>query len=660
MRPSGPLSTQIYNFWDEGQKIGRNAAQNLMPHITLCSYFKVGAEHSSRLGEMLVSAATSVLSSSALLLPLPLEKYCSQNYMGLFVTAPAAPVLQAIKRHFLQAAASVCSGLEASSSSSGGGGSVVSSSSATEEDLHLTLAYSYSATQYPGLEALLQGVHVKAPASWELCLYSRESRFNGLELYRCHRGQDPSHSDSLSLLTGDYVYVSAEAVSACSDGWVTGTSWLTGCSGLVPLNCLVRVPESDTWTLHRGLTITSDGKNIEMTDGTPAHDKLFDDSCEGYSSSSIAGTTSTAIAAPDPSKSPGVQQSGLSLSLLNLLDHSEGSRRSTIVHSDANCSDRLQSLGTTLESGVSVTAATTDVQYHRTQLTQQQIDQLYAKVNKGPRKLSPLYNFPIAGPRKLIVMRHGERADFTFGEWHQICFNEAGLYSRADLNLQPKVPVRKDSPHSFGKDCPLTRVGELQAQLVGEGFTATHTPIHHVFCSPALRCVMTATSVLRAMNIADRLPLKIEPGLFEWLAWYHEGVPQFMSLEELVAAGFNIDMNYRHVLPVTRLVPEESCEQYYTRSGRVSNALLTATRLQGGTVLLVAHAASLDTCTKQLIGGHPRNSTNMTSLLKKVPYCALSSAEESPTDGLWSLVEPPFRSPTHCANHTYDWTIWRQ
>lgn len=61
----------------------------------------------------------------------------------------------------------------------------------------------------------------------------------------------PCEYDELELRTGDYVYVSSEAVQNSQDGWVEGTSWLTGVTGFLPVAFITRTAGSDAWTLHK-------------------------------------------------------------------------------------------------------------------------------------------------------------------------------------------------------------------------------------------------------------------------------------------------------------------------------------------------------------------------------------------------------------------------
>lgn len=59
----------------------------------------------------------------------------------------------------------------------------------------------------------------------------------------------------MELRTGDYVYISNEALSSSPDGWVEGTSWLTGVSGFLPESYIQRTAESDAWTLHKKISL---------------------------------------------------------------------------------------------------------------------------------------------------------------------------------------------------------------------------------------------------------------------------------------------------------------------------------------------------------------------------------------------------------------------
>lgn len=89
--------------------------------------------------------------------------------------------------------------------------------------------------------------------------------------------------------------------------------------------------------------------------------------------------------------------------------------------------------------------------------------------------------------------------------------------------------------------------------------------------------------------------------------------------------------------------------------------------------MLVAHAASLDTCTRQIVGESARSAKEMMAIVSKVPFCSVASIVEESDSGKdrkgvggkskvkvakkWKLADTKIPAMTHLANHRFDWKI---
>ena len=302
----------------------------------------------------------------------------------------------------------------------------------------------------------------------------------------------------------------------------------------------------------------------------------------------------------------------------------------------------------------------------------QHVEELYAKVQKGRKTRDQPNNItnggshteedsppplPPTGPRRLFILRHAERVDVTFGkQWIKLSFDPDGSYHRRNLNMPKEVPKRKGGPGDFVKDSPITETGLFQAQLTGEGMREQGIRVTHVFSSPALRCVQTADAILHGLQ-EPSVKVKIENGLFEWLAWCRGGFPTFMTPSELAKYGLEVDPSYASQVALMDLKPNETHLEFYKRMYNITRLILKTIGPNCGNVMFVGHAATLEACTRQLVGAQPRNAQELTKIVQKVPYCGVCVCQESEFDknSTWDFIDPPIPPLTHAPNIRFDW-----
>ncbi|CAG0879378.1 unnamed protein product [Cyprideis torosa] len=278
--------------------------------------------------------------------------------------------------------------------------------------------------------------------------------------------------------------------------------------------------------------------------------------------------------------------------------------------------------------------------------------------NEPARRLPP----EDPGARKIIVVRHGERVDAVFGNWLPATFPAGNFetYRRRDQNMPHTILQRSDGIAGYRMDTPLTVLGELQSRSIGESINKGQYNIQHCFSSPSFRCIQTARQILQGIRQGHEIKIRIEPGLFEWMAWHQDGVA-WLTPTELHSMGFNIDVGYQPFESVQEVTKHdmETVDQFYKRNHETVMKILDFTdRFGGGNVLLVAHAASTETFTRQLVGFNPRTIDGLIRIVHQSPYCSFAVAQQRnlPFRG-WYLAEPHINPFTNLPNSRFDWSI---
>lgn len=83
------------------------------------------------------------------------------------------------------------------------------------------------------------------------------------------------------------------------------------------------------------------------------------------------------------------------------------------------------------------------------------------------------------------------------------------------------------------------------------------------------------------MGLRDRIKIRIEPGLYEWLGFFSD-VPEWCSTTEILNNKFNIDIDYIPLMTRENLRKElnETIEDHYERHYRIVKKILEKSKYQ--------------------------------------------------------------------------------
>ncbi|VDM39755.1 unnamed protein product [Toxocara canis] len=250
--------------------------------------------------------------------------------------------------------------------------------------------------------------------------------------------------------------------------------------------------------------------------------------------------------------------------------------------------------------------------------------------------------------KTIILIRSAERVDRVFPEWLRENFTDAEEYIPSDLNLPSFVLKRPDGIDGYNNDPPITEMGTVLfntitetlarvSQLVGRSLRMFRVcPIDKVFVSPALRCVQTASAIVRRFK--SEMSLCIEPGLFDWMLWYNT-LPKFLSPAYLKEAGYPIELCYvPHTAEASlhRLAGKETIRSFYHRVQKTVEHITKGAKPER--ILLVCHATTLDAAVKTFRKGWVENlsEAHMAHMGSTYPYASVVTLVHN--NKKWSFV----------------------
>ena len=139
------------------------------------------------------------------------------------------------------------------------------------------------------------------------------------------------------------------------------------------------------------------------------------------------------------------------------------------------------------------------------------------------------------------------------------------------------------------------------------------------------------------MQRRDRIPIRIEPGLFECPHFNSKLVDSFMTKAELTENKYNIKHGYKPLIP--EVTVPETLDQYFERSANVMRGIVDRYSRHGGTVLIATHAPGILALTDALKGVKPNRETFYRAVSKYSPLVMYIAEHDG---SKWKYSNQPF------------------
>uniref|UniRef100_A0AC34RE54 Uncharacterized protein n=1 Tax=Panagrolaimus sp. JU765 TaxID=591449 RepID=A0AC34RE54_9BILA len=247
----------------------------------------------------------------------------------------------------------------------------------------------------------------------------------------------------------------------------------------------------------------------------------------------------------------------------------------------------------------------------------------------------------------VLLFRNGERMDRVFPEWLNINFTDAGEYLPTDLNQPVEMLQRSGGTADYIDDPPITEIGGLSGQILGRAVRSYGIwPLQKIYSPPTLRCIQTASAFIAGTR--KSIKICVEPGLFDYVRWYTH-IPSFLTVNEMIRAGYPIDAEYNPMLKVDELVPlvgRETIDDFYSRIRKVILNLVASD--DPDRIAIFTHATTIDATIKGLRKVAPRaiSDFEMNHMGLRYPYATVVGlAQEKQTESE--------ANPVKCKSHQF-------